>query len=572
MDAVMFRTKSYKQGKLLDPWEVEMGPKRYKLLENSWAKIFHEELLPSLPTKEMARAYDETFGRPTKEMSSALGAILLQQIHDLTDEQTVEQFAFNQLWQYALDITSSTDDRAYICEKTIWNTRNTVIALELEDLIFEQATARLTKAFDVDTSSQRLDSVHIKSNMRKLSRVGIFARSMHKFLVNLRRHHRDEFAALDKELVSRYLTEKAVACFARVKPSDAKRKLSSLAKDLHSLVAMFADHRAVSAMHSYKLLARVQDEHCALVEDSRGELTDVRIKPPKEVPSDSLQNPSDPDASYSKHKGQGYQVQVAETYTPAAANDGEDAPNDEKATTKASESKAEVEDAPVPTLNLITHVEVERAHEHDVHALTPAIESLQERNLGPETLLADTLYGSDENCAKAQDMGVELIAPNAGVSKRTVDLDSFVTDENGVVLRCPNGATPLRTKKGKTGVHSAAFSADVCVQCPMKESCPAKNGSNGKRRYVRYRDKELRLAKRRAHERSSTFEDVYRMRAGIEGTMSQYDRRTGVKKLRVRGAKAVKFCAVLKAIGVNLVRATQYCVQMAQYEAANANT
>jgi hypothetical protein len=39
----------------------------------------------------------------------------------------------------------------------------------------------------------------------------------------------------------------------------------------------------------------------------------VELKNPKEIVSDSLQNPSDPDATYSGHKGQGYQVQVMET-------------------------------------------------------------------------------------------------------------------------------------------------------------------------------------------------------------------------------------------------------------------
>ncbi len=38
-------------------------------------------------------------------------------------------------------------------------------------------------------------------------------------------------------------------------------------------------------------------------------------------------------------------------------------------------------------------------------------------------------------------------------------------------------------------------------------------------------------------------------------TMSEYDRRTGVKQLRVRGLKAVKFCATLKALGINIFRA-----------------
>ena len=63
-------------------------------------------------------------------------------------------------------------------------------------------------------------------------------------------------------------------------------------------------------------------------------------------------------------------------------------------------------------------------------------------------------------------------------------------------------------------------------------------------------------ASRRSHQQSLEFADRYRWRAGIEGTMSAYDRLTGVKRLRVRGLKAVRFGATLKAVGVNLFRAT----------------
>ena len=40
--------------------------------------------------------------------------------------------------------------------------------------------------------------------------------------------------------------------------------------------------------------------------------------------------------------------------------------------------------------------------------------------------------------------------------------------------------------------------------------------------------------------------------------MSQFDRRTGVKPLRVRGFKNVAFCPTLKAAGINLIRATAF--------------
>ena len=65
----------------------------------------------------------------------------------------------------------------------------------------------------------------------------------------------------------------------------------------------------------------------------------------------------------------------------------------------------------------------------------------------------------------------------------------------------------------------------------------------------------MRIAKRRAAEQTTEFKDRYRWRAGAEATMSELDRRTGVKRLRVRGFKAVRFSVTLKALGINLFRA-----------------
>ena len=40
--------------------------------------------------------------------------------------------------------------------------------------------------------------------------------------------------------------------------------------------------------------------------------------------------------------------------------------------------------------------------------------------------------------------------------------------------------------------------------------------------------------------------------------MSEYDRKTGVKNLRVRGMEVVRLCATLKAVGINIFRATAF--------------
>ena len=206
------------------------------------------------------------------------------------------------------------------------------------------------------------------------------------------------------------------------------------------------------------------------------------------------------------------------------------------------------------TLNLITHVEVEKACQSDSQALIPAIESTQARSLGPKQLVADSLYGSDDNCEKAKTKGVDLIAPTMGnAEKGSVKLSDFEFSNDGHVIRCPKGYSPVFKKKKKTR-FTQGFCLKTCSQCPLKESCPAKQGK--RYYYLRYEQKAMRIAKRKAAEQTDSFKDKYRWRAGVEATMSEYDRRTGVKRLRFRGLKAVRFCAVLKAIGVNLFRAT----------------
>jgi len=200
----MVFTKDRQTRQLFDQWRY-LGPKRRKLLDNSWAGLFRENILPDLPVERVAPFFSSDMGRPTKELYAMLGAILFQQAFDLTDEDTVSQMAFNLQWHYALDIPEESDAIKYLSAKTLWSMRNIVTDNDLDTLLFEQITDTLAKVFKVDTTKQRMDSVHIKSNMRRLGRIGILVRCLHKFLVNLKRQDKELFEALPKELVEKYL-------------------------------------------------------------------------------------------------------------------------------------------------------------------------------------------------------------------------------------------------------------------------------------------------------------------------------------------------------------------------------
>jgi len=220
-------------------------------MEESWAGVFREHILRELPVDKIAPYFSEGSGRPTKELYAALGSLILQQMHDLTDEETVDEFCFDIKWHYALDIPGESDESKYLSLKTLWTLRHLVMAKGLDVALFNRTTELLAKAFRVDTSKQRIDSVHIRSNMKRLGRLGIFSRSIHVFLVNLKRQRPAIFETIDKELVDRYLTEKALGCFSLVKPSESGKTLEMVARDLFSLVRRFREDREVNSLHSY---------------------------------------------------------------------------------------------------------------------------------------------------------------------------------------------------------------------------------------------------------------------------------------------------------------------------------
>lgn len=522
----MIRIKDHKTRYMFDPF-YHLGKKRKKLLKDSWAGIFRDHVRTILPVHLLAKHFDENTGRPSNELVAMMGAMILQQMHDLTDEETVNQFAFNIQWHYALDITSDSDNDSYVCPKSIWNIRHIMSSHDLYQPVFEAVADSLAKVFKVDSSLQRLDSIHIFSNMQHLGRIVIFVKTIQKFLTNLKRHHQDLFDALGKEFTDRYLRKEEESIFSMVKPSESSRILQALGNDLFFLIERFSSDKDVTTMTSYQLMVRLLREQCLVEENPDSSTKMIMIKPNSEVASDSLQSPCDPDATYDGHKGKGYQVQVAETCS----------------TDKDKEE-----------LSLITYVDVEGAHENDSDALIPYIESTIERELAPDQVLADAAYGSDSNCEKAKELGVEVVSPCTGrPQKGKYSLADFTFSPDGKVAACPRGNTPLMTKM-KKNTFNAIFPYETCGDCA---ECPARPGG-AKTKYLRYSTKDLRIVRRKVFEKTTEFLDKYRFRAGIEATMSQLDRRTGLKHLRVRGMRAVRFCAFLKATGINILRASAF--------------
>jgi hypothetical protein len=513
-----------------DDWSF-LDKSRCQRLERSWAGTFRNHLLEQLPTAALSELFPDQGGRPRKDYQLVLGVLVLQQLHDLTDAETVEAISFNLSWHYALRIAPYSNP--YLCERTLRNYRRVVIEHQLEQRLFRQLTDQLVRVFKIDSMRQRIDSTAVCSAMRQLNRLGIIVETVSKFVRELGRCYPQLCEQIDSETIRLYVKRTGAGCFGLTKPSEAKTRLPEAAKTLGQLVLQFAATEAAQ-LHSYLLLKQVFDEQCAW-EGAEGEPT-IRIKTPDEIPCDSIHSPADPDSSYNKHRGHGYSVQIMETYA------------------EDDDAAGFCEDAPaIP--DLILHVAVGKLTEHDSTALEPAIADVRERGLCPTQVLGDSHYGSQEQVEQMHTQGIQVISPAMppkGYKQGQITLEQFELDASGAIIACPQGHPPDVSSVSDTKIE-VRFDLSTCKDCPLHEQCPGYQRSQSGQRW-RYTPQRVATRARRLADKQPQFKERYRWRAGIEGTMSRLKYQMGLSQLRVRGMSAVRYTVFLRALGLNIQR------------------
>ena len=60
--------------------------------------------------------------------------------------------------------------------------------------------------------------------------------------------------------------------------------------------------------------------------------------------------------------------------------------------------------------------------------------------------------------------------------------------------------------------------------------------------------------KRRVYEDTDEFRNIYRLRTGIEATMSRLKYQMNLAQLRIRGMAAMRYTVNLRALGLNIRR------------------
>ena len=490
-----------------------------KFILNSWAGAFAKTIFPLINEERFSVLYSSNaFSRPNTPVNIVVAALLLKEMCRLTDDELLLNILTDVKYQYALNTTSYQEQP--ISDRTLSRFRERLYFYEMEtgvDLLKEEMLAMAEKMvdfMDINPSLKRMDSVMIASSCKKMSRLEIVYTSISNLTRLIQADGREKVLT---PRLSLYLQDgHKNNTLYRSKTEDLELNLEKALADAESLARSSAG--SYKETPEYQTLTRVLKEQAQYGEDGS-----IKPKNKKEIRTDSLQNPSDPDATFRRKAGEchkGYVGNIVETIDENGA--------------------------------IITQFGYEQNIHSDSAFCREVVNELgvQEE---PVTLITDSLWGED-NVQNARENNIRLVTTTLLGKDPDVILGDFLIDEEDHQVRyCPQWHVPVETTyNANQDSYRMFFLKEHCNTCKNRKACRVKN----QKKYAAVTITPKTVARAQYLRKLSTeeYKKLTRMRNAVEGIPSVLRRRYHVDQIPVRGFVRSKTWFTLKIGAINVKR------------------
>ena len=515
---------------------TNLNDKKYNILKNTVYHVIRRQIIPKVPINLFKKHFHDSWGRKTKDIQSIIGLFFLQAMFDLSDEQTVESFIFDQKFHYALDLK---EDNAYISIRAFYYYKNIIIGKEKK--LFDNVLEQIMDKINFDFSLQRTDSSIISLNLKKMSQWELFKTTIVNVLDDIKKNSPINYNYVPEHIQEYLKQHENNTWFTGFTPSKAQDYLVQAARDALTLKDLFEDDHEISTREPFLLLLRLIDEQLSVTEE------DIKIEIKKEHKGSAMANPHDPEAQFNGHKKQvGVKCTISETCS----------------------QDSETEDP-----QIITNVDVNQANVSDQEILESTIDQREERGCKPDVELTDNGFESDANHQALKEKDVNLVAPPVGDPPDGYGIIDFeLCEEEHIINKCPLGQSCIENRvKEHSQTTTSYFDRDTCKACPHSEDCPVKITKRKAR--LEWSWKKPRLeAKRLAFHEDQELIELYKQRAGGEAVFSQLKNHMGMRRLRIRGFAKAKCTIILKAIALNIKKFCNWMLIPGSSTSKNQNT
>ena len=507
----------------------------YLLLRDTLGTIFQDDdFAPCFPLE----------GQPGLPPWRLALVTIMQFRENLADRQAAEAVRARIDWKYLLGLalTDPGFDFSVLSEF-----RDRLLASSAEELVLEKLLERCrAMGWLKARGAQRTDSTHVLAAIRVLNRLELVAETLRAALNAVATVAPDwlqGFAPLawyerygkriedvrlprdkaDREAYAQMVGEDGFYFLEAVEGAEAPKEVREL-PILESLRQTWQRHYERTGEGA--LTAEGGAKRC------------VRFKANRELPpaAESIESPYDADARY-RHKRDtswtGYMVHVSETCEPT-----------------------------VP--HLLTHVHTTPASVHEAQCTEPIQQALIEQDLAPGEHLVDAAYVSSELLVHSRDdQGIILRGPTRPSQgwqmqvQGAYTIEQFEIDFDKKQVRCPQGNRSAAWWEHGGGQGSrpiiVEFDKHACGACPVRPCC-TRAKHRGRRLRLPPQDQYEAVAAAQTWSASEEGQQLYKRRAGVEGTLSQGVRAFGLRRTRYWGLAKTHVQHVAIAAAINIDR------------------
>jgi transposase len=472
-------------------------------------------------------------GQPAESPWRLALILVLQFAEGLSDRQATEAVRARIDWKYALGLELSDPGFDY---SVLSEFRDRLLGGSMEELLLNKMLERFkTKGYLKARGKQRTDSTHVLSAVRQLNRLESVGETLRAALNSL--------AAAAPEWLCEQVTMEWFERYGRrveeyrLPKGEQKRAEygAQIGRDGFHLLTAVESEKAPPQLRELEALKVLRQmwEHQFINEGGK-----VRLRTGKELApaSERFDSPYDTEAHYGNKRSVtwvGYKVHFTETCD---------------------------ED----NVHVITDVKTTNACLPDVEMGEPVQEALEQKELLPAEHLLDSGYVDAQFLVESkQKRQVTVIGPvrqNVHWQARIeggFDLSRFEIDWENQRVTCPAGRVsekwyPTPNHTGHDWIN-VRFKRSVCRACESREFC-TRSKTGPRKILLRPRDQHEALIATRQQQTTTEWKKQYDRRAGIEGTISQGVRLSGLRQARYIGQAKAHLQNILTAAALNIIR------------------
>lgn len=505
-----------------------------KFLEKSWATYFAKHIFPKIDEKPFEVLYSQKDSRPNTPVNIQIGALIIKEFTNLSDDEILTALMFDIRFQHALH-TAALEEQP-LNDRTLGRFRERCTSYEAEtgiDLLhdaIENLAEEMATMMNLDRSLKRMDSLMVSSNIKKMGRLELLYTCVAALAVDLKK----QSISLPKELLHYTEEDDRNRIIYHNRSEDVTEKINVILKDAKALLELCETTYEESI--PYQLLIRVLQEQT--IEESDGSYR-LRQKGDGGMTANILQNPADPDATFRTKAGNQYRGYVA----------------------NVTEITGE-------TGSIVTEYQYEKNTYSDSQFMKDSIAKMGKQEEAV-TIVVDGAYSGANNQELAQENNVTLVATNLTGRETNEILADFEFSEDGKTLeKCAGGYAPKSCSYNEnTGQCVVSFERSQCEECPYKEKCKPKMFKRVCRKTVSLNANQR--AKQQQYRSTEDFTKMSNFRNGVEAIPSLLRRKYNIDRMPVRGLIRSKFFFGCKIGAMNFKKFCTYmqnldfCVQNA---------